>query len=203
MYCKKCAAYVPENAKFCANCGLQDPTPYWQKNDTVRPQPQSPFREQPKPNYQQQPIYKQQPSYQQRPQVQVKTQAQKLTELVKNKKKPIMAIVAVMAIVLIVAVITNGSNLKGTWKSEDGSYSITFSDSTNGYIYDHGIVYSSSDRLLNFTYDTEGKILVLKTESTLFTNATVARYEFDVNGNKLTLTDTDTGDTEIFYKTDN
>ncbi|MBQ8783072.1 MAG: zinc-ribbon domain-containing protein [Clostridia bacterium] len=183
MFCKRCGKLIPDDAKFCPKCGLENPFVDYKvkpkseppKQQPPRPQPQNPTSTQPK--------------------VQKTSTAKKSGSWVK-----IVAGIALAAAVIgLIVNLAGGSSLKGTWLSETGDYSITFSDSETGYFYENGVVMNASERMMNFTYFTDGDKLTITVEETLFSNGGTMIYEFEINGDELALTDED-GYTEAFYK---
>ena len=53
---------------------------------------------------------------------------------------------------------------------------------------------------MNFTYFVDGDELEIKTEETLYAYSTVVRFEFEIDGDTLVLTDLDSGISESFEK---
>lgn len=54
--------------------------------------------------------------------------------------------------------------------------------------------------ILNFTYYTDGDEIEMKTEYTLFHDSAVVRIKYKIQGNTLTLTETENYDSGTFYK---
>lgn len=202
MNCKRCGAPVLPDAKVCQSCGLKEPAPYWQKpNSSAQNAAKKPANSNVYQNSRpQNPQPKPEPGRQQQ-------NASASAPVKKAEKSPWKKFAAIAAVALIIGCILFFSNdsvrIKGTWEYEDGSYSITFSDDKNGYLSENGIVYSSSQYLVNFTYYIDGDELELKTEETLFENSVVIRFEFDISGNKLVLKEIESGEMLIHYKADN
>lgn len=103
----------------------------------------------------------------------------------------ILAVVVIGIILLLKNCDT--MRLKGTWEASDGS-SITFSDKDSGYASFPGT------GTMDFTYFVEGDVIELKTEGSLYAYPVVVRWEFEIKGSTLHLTDLDTGLTEAFRK---
>lgn len=194
MFCKRCGNLIPDDAKFCPKCGLENPfvdykiTP---TDDTVKKAP-------PKPAPAPAPTPASAPAL--APKADPKPAATKTTTKKSGGKGKVIAIIGIIAAVIgIIANFAGGSSLKGTWLSETGEYSITFSDSETGYFYENGVVMNSSERMMNFTYFTDGSDLTITIQETLFYNGGTMQYYYSISGDQLSLTDED-GYTEVFYK---
>ena len=115
-FCFNCGTQLPDGTAFCTNCGTQLPDA-----PAPAPQPQSVQQPEWQPAPQAAPQYPQQQYYQQ-PQGYYPPQSAPA----KKSKKWLWAIVAllvigaVIAVLFITGVFGGGSNIDGTWKSEDG-----------------------------------------------------------------------------------
>lgn len=176
MNCKRCGRNVPIRSKVCPNCGLDNPEyqPLSQ-GGTSQTSYSSPVNTQASGS-----APKQASSASQTP----------AKEKFSWKKILILAAIVVGIIFLVKS--CGSMKLRGTWVANDGS-SITFSDSKNGYI-------SDGRNTIDFTYMVDGDEVEIKTENSIYSYSKVIRYKFKVSGSKLTLTDTDYGTTEVFYK---
>lgn len=187
MLCKRCGKLIPDDVKFCPKCGLENPFVDYKikpETETVKPTPPRPVQPNPTP-----------------PRVDsVTATAPASTAPKKGKWGKIIAVaVLICAVIGLIANLAGESGLKGTWLSETGDYSITFTDSETGYFYENGVVMNASERMMNFTYFTDGDSLTITVQETLFSNGGMMQYVYDVSGDELRLTDED-GYTEIFYK---
>lgn len=195
MNCKRCGALIPKESKVCPNCGLDSPTVYWQKGDFT---PQTPPKKPVNMNNEYVGIHNK-PS----PSKQSNNSTPSLDS--EKKKKSSSTWLSWMVIIAIIAgcvlFFTNDARkLKGSWESEDGSYTITFSDGENGYLSSDDISYSYSQSIINFTYFTDGNELEIKTEETLFQNSVVMRFEFEINGKELITKEPGSAITTTHYK---
>ena len=175
MFCKRCGKLIPDDSKFCPKCGLESPFMHYKitpADDTAETTPPKPA---PKPA----------------PNPKPKKSG--------SKGKIIAIAVIIVAVIGLIANFAGGSSLKGTWLSETGDYSITFSDSETGYFYENGVVMNASERMMNFTYFTDGNNLTITVEETLFSNGGMMQYVYSLSGDELSLTDED-GYAEVFYK---
>ena len=95
-FCKYCGAGLPENLKFCPNCGksLQQPAPAAQAPQTAQA-PAAPAA----PGFQQPPA--QQPNNPQQPTRQQTTNAPEKPKKQKSGKGPLIAVIAVLGVLLI------------------------------------------------------------------------------------------------------
>lgn len=202
MNCKRCGTQVTANTNFCPNCGLENPVAYWQQTS-------KPSQQQPTQNTQNVAQTPPPPSpspaqhTQQSTQATAPSQHTTATAVQPKKSSPFKTILvlAVIGLLIFGAVkLFSGGKLKGTWTSQDDSFSITFSDSDSGYFTYHGTTTSSSQRTIDFSYYTEGNEIEIKTEATLYYNSQTERFEYSVSGKTLTLTEVDSGTSEIFYK---
>ncbi len=194
MNCKRCGALIPDDSKVCKNCGLESPTVYWQKSDfTNQTQSKKPV------NNGQGCTYRN-PSPSKQPNIS-KPSTPTVSEKKSNSSKWLCWLVIISIIVGGVLFFSNDARrLKGTWECEDGSYTITFSDGENGYLSSDDISYSYSQSIINFTYYTEGNELEIKTEGTLFQNSVAMRFEFEIDGKKLMMTEPESGIITTHYK---
>lgn len=206
MNCKRCGAPVSSGATTCPSCGLENPIAYWQKaNNTTQQQTTQTAQStsQTPPNSSASSTQQQQTAASFR-QPQTSAPAQKATTTTVQEKKSspfkTILILAVIGLLIFGAIkLFGGGKLKGTWMSEDGSVSITFSDKDSGYFTYHKAM-SSSQRTIDFTYFTEGDEIEIKTTATLYVNSKTERFEYKVSGKKLTLTEVDSGLSEVFTK---
>ena len=179
MLCKRCGKLIPDDVKFCPKCGLENPFVDYQIKSEPQPTPTPPKPTPPRTN---------------------PAPAAAKAPAKKGKwGKIIAAAIIICAIIGLIANIAGGGSLKGTWLSETEDYSITFSDSETGYFYENGVVMNASERMINFTYFTDGDSLTITVQETLFSNGGTMQYVYSVSGDTLTLTDED-GYTETFYK---
>lgn len=209
MNCKRCGGQVSAGASFCPNCGLENPVAYWQKNGNNAQQQttqttQNATQATPNPSVSSAQHTQQPQGTNASQQTQATSTSQKATTTSVQEKKSspfkTILVIAVIGLLIFGAVkLFGGGNLKGTWMSQDGSVSITFSDKDSGYFTYHGAV-SSSQRTIDFTYFTEGDEIEIKTTATLYVNSKSERFEYKVSGSKLTLTEVDSGISEVFNK---
>lgn len=192
MNCKRCGTPLNDSFRVCPGCAL--PNPNFKEGAQI---PQ-----QPRPNYTQStytPPTSSQPINNQ-PTVTGPVAAQNKPTNNSNGKGFSWGGIFFLAIIIVAIVFIvkscNDSRLEGTWVANDGS-SITFSDNDRGYITIDNTM--SSDDILDFTYFIDGDELEIKTETTLFNNSKVERFEFEINGDTLELTDS-TGEGLTFQK---
>lgn len=212
MKCKRCGKNVPVHSKVCPGCGLDNPgyvprpeertAPHSSHSTSAGSRSTTPPKSTTPPRSTYSSGSASQPKSGPRP-----AQAQPACAPVppQSAAKPaegssFMKFLLLVAVVVgIVFLLRNCDTirLKGTWEADDGS-SITFSDKDSGYISVSGNTIGS--RNLNFTYFVEGDEIELKTEDTLYAYSTVVRFEFEIDGDTLRLTDRDSGITQTFRK---
>lgn len=207
MNCKRCGGLINVNDNNCPHCGLEKPKIDWQLNknsfnsreNTAKQNSNSSYSEsvksQEKTNY----TTTTNKNTQSQQNYSTANSATKQTNKSSFLKKAITFAI-IIAIIAIIVNLLNGGRLKGTWIADDDSFSITFSDKKEGYIENHGTVLSSSDRVINFTYETDGKELTLKTKETLYSSDDVERFEYEIKGDKLTLKEISSGTEITFHK---
>ncbi len=191
MFCKRCGKLIPDDSKFCSHCGLENPFVGYQirtGDSHVKAAPPNPA-----------PVQTSNPAPNPNPAGAPKTATKATPQKSGGKGKIIAIAVIIVAVIGLIANFAGGSSLKGTWLSETGEYSITFSDSETGYFYENGVVMNASERMMNFTYFTDGSDLTITVQETLFSNGGTMQYVYSLSGDELSLTDED-GYTEIFYK---
>lgn len=207
MNCKRCGKNVPVHSKVCPGCGLDNPNyiPRPEEKPTAYSssatstgsrstysyssgKPKSTPTPNPKPS---------QPKSASNP---VPPQAQSAPKPASaggsSSFVKFLLLAAVVAGIIFLLKNCDTMRLKGTWVASDGS-SITFSDKDSGYITARG---SMSSATMNFTYFVDGDELEIKTEDTLYAYSTVVRFEFEIDGDTLVLTDLDSGISESFEK---
>lgn len=177
MKCERCGRNVPVRSKVCPNCGKDNPN-Y---------QPYTPPVQH---------AYTQNTSAAQ-PTGTANSQPAAAASAKKSSIKTLLLLALVVIAVVFVVKKCSADRLVGTWVANDGS-SITFSDSENGYLTDGSSMYS--ERTIDFTYFIDGDEVEIKTENSMYSYARAVRFEFEVSGSKLTLTDMDTDISETFYK---
>lgn len=227
MNCKRCGKNVPIHSKVCPECGLSNPgyVPRTEEKTTSyssysarpashpkttptagsasQPKTTTTFRSASQPKTTATVHSASQPKTTPDP---GPTQAQQAAAAAQNQSetKPASAgsnsslknflILAIVVIGIIFLFKNCGAmRLKGTWEASDGS-AITFSDKDSGYLVMPGT------GTMNFTYFVEGDELELKTSGSLYAYSVVVRYEFEIKGSTLYLTDLDTGLTGAFRK---
>lgn len=196
MNCKRCGKNVPIHSKVCPECGLSNlnyvprpeekPTTY----SSYNPRPTSQPKAAPNPR----PTQAQQAAASVPPQGQSAVKPASAGSGSSLKNFLILAAIVIGIIFLMKSCDT--MRLKGTWEASDGS-SITFSDKDSGYLVIRGTM---SSETMNFTYFVDGDELEIKTAGSLYAYSTVVRFEFEIDGNTLYLTDMDSGLTETFRK---
>ena len=196
MNCKRCGKNVPIHSKVCPECGLSNPNyvPRPEEKTTTyssyNPRPASQPKAAPNPR----------PTQAQRAAGSVPSRGQSPAKPASAggglslKNILILAVIVIGIIFLVKSCDT--LRLKGTWEASDGS-SITFSDKDSGYLMIRGTM---SSETMNFTYFVDGDELEIKTAGSLYAYSTVVRFEFEIDGSTLYLTDLDTGLTETFRK---
>ena len=183
MNCERCGRNVPIRSKVCPNCGKANPN-YVPQQETVYERPAA-----------QRVNTGSTTTQTQAPKATTQTQPAAGNNSAAPKKVSLKTVIIIAVIVIAAIVLFKQCGvfqLRGTWEASDGS-SITFSDSKNGYI-------TSGHQSVNFTYFVEGDEVEIKTANSIYSYSQVIRYRFSVSGNKLTLTDLDSGMKEIFYK---
>ena len=190
MQCKRCGKNVPLHSKVCPGCGLSNP------NYVPRPEekPSASHSSTPRSTYS---YSSTQPKSAPNP---VPPQAQSASKPASTGEgssfMKFLLLVAVVVGIFFLLKNCDSMRLKGTWVASDGS-SITFTDKDSGYITARGTM---SSQTLNFTYFVDGDELEIKTEDSLYAYSTVVRFEFEIDGDTLLLTDLDSGMTERFTK---
>lgn len=183
MTCKRCGRNVPVHSKVCPSCGLDNPN-YQPRQENTYEQPRQTTAQH----------YSQQQSRQSAPTQQKPAASGKGSPL----KTIVLLAVAVVLVILLVRQ-CGPLRLKGTWVTADG-YGFTFVDDSSGYIFHDGSTLNTSERSKDFTYHIDGDELEIKTEDTLYSYSDVMRFEFKISGDKLTLTEVETGESMVFYK---
>ena len=214
MNCKRCGKNVPVHSKVCPECGLSNPyyvprpeapsehfgrsgATYSDRGTTApgSTQPTRPVQTKtaPKtnPNPNPRPTQAQQAAAAVPPQPQ--TPAKPASTGSDNSFVKFLLLVAVVIGIVFLLKNCDTIRLKGTWDAADGSGSITFSDKDSGYVTIGG-------RSQNFSYFVDGDEIEIKTVDTLYAYSNVVRFEFEIDGDTLWLTDTDSGITEGFKK---
>ena len=196
MNCKRCGKNVPIHSKVCPECGLSNlnyvPRPE-EKSTTYssyNPRPAS----QPKAASDPRPTQARQAAGSVPPQGQ--SGAKPVSTGNGSSLKNFLILSAIVIGIIFLVKSCDTMRLKGTWVAGDGS-SITFSDKDSGYLVIRGTM---SSETMNFTYFVDGDELEIKTEDSLYAYSTVVRFEFEIDGSTLYLTDIETGLTETFRK---
>ena len=199
MNCKRCGRNVPIRSKVCPSCGLDNPNWQPRPEETYRPPQQS----RPQSTYTQSTHTKQtansQPFYSQSVAQQPQAKAAAPSSNSKGSWKTVALIAVVILAVILVAKNCFGNPLKGTWTMAGGGGAFTFVDDSTGYVSQDGS-YSAAERTKDFTYVVEGNELEIKTETTLYSYGDVMRFTFEISGDKLTLTEIESGESMTFYK---
>lgn len=212
MNCKRCGASLVDGAKFCHSCGLENPIVHWQKgnsdvmNDPSKQKVASSSASQPV-NYNATSTAKAQnySSANNTNGTMPVTNANvnnatapktATTTATKSGGSKFFGFLVVALIVAGIAYFVFGGGLKGTWVADDGSHTITFSDSSYGYFQLLGY----SDDIIDFTYFTDGNVLELKTTETLFMNSETERFEYKVKGKTLELIQLNNGIVQTYHK---
>ena len=194
MKCKRCGKNVPIHSKVCPECGLSNPgyVPRPEEKSTTyssyNPRPASQPKAAPNPRPASQPKAAPDP----RP-PQGQSGAKPVSTGNGSSLKNFLILAAIVIGIIFLVKSCDTMRLKGTWEASDGS-SITFSDKDSGYASFPGV------GTMDFTYFVEGDELELKTEGSLYAYPVVVRWEFEIKGSTLYLTDLDTGLTETFRK---
>ena len=229
MQCKRCGKNVPLHSKVCPGCGLSNPNyvprpeekPSASHSSTPRStysysstQPKSAAAPNPKPSQPRSTAAPNpkpsQPKSTAAPNpkpTQPKSAPNPVPPQAQSASKPastgegssfmkFLLLVAVVVGIVFLLKNCDSMRLKGTWVASDGS-SITFTDKDSGYITARGTM---SSQTLNFTYFVDGDELEIKTEDSLYAYSMVVRFEFEIDGDTLLLTDLDSGMTERFTK---
>lgn len=201
MKCKRCGKNVPVHSKVCPNCGLANP------DYVPRPEERAPYSSRsttpPRSEYSSGSTGQAQraprPAQAQPAAAPVPPQPAAKPASTEGGSTFVKFLLLVAVVVGIVFLLRNcdAMRLKGTWEASDGS-SITFTDKDSGYISVSGM--TIGDRNLDFTYIVDGDEIEIKTEDTLYAYSTVVRFEFEIDGDTLLLTDVDSGITETFRK---
>ena len=217
MNCKRCGKNVPVHSKVCPECGLSNPgyvprteektTSYssYSARPTSQPKTTTTYSSASKPKTTTTFSSASQPKAAPNP---GPTQAQQAADAEKSQgqsgAKPASAgsnsslknlLILAVVVIGIIFLLKNCDSvrLKGTWEASDGT-SITFLDKDSGYAY------FPSTGTMDFTYFVEGDVMELKTEGSLFAYPVVVRWEYEIKGSTLYLTDLDTGLTETLRK---
>ena len=217
MNCKRCGKNVPVHSKVCPECGLSNPgyvprteektTSYssYSARPTSQPKTTTTYSSASKPKATTTFSSASQPKAAPNP---GPTQAQQAAAAAKSQgqsgAKPASAgsnsslknlLILAVVVIGIIFLLKNCDTmrLKGTWEASDGT-SITFLDKDSGYAY------FPSTGTMDFTYFVEGDVMELKTEGSLFAYPVVVRWEYEIKGSTLYLTDLDTGLTETLRK---
>lgn len=217
MNCKRCGKNVPVHSKVCPECGLSNPgyVPRTEEKTTSYSSYSARPTSQPKtsPTYSSASRPKTATTFRSASQPKAApnpgpTQAQQAADAAKfqgqsgakpasagsnSSLKNFLILAAVVIGIILLLKNCDTMRLKGTWEASDGS-SITFSDKDSGYASFPGV------GTMDFTYFVEGDELELKTEGSLYAYPVVVRWEFEIKGSTLYLTDLDTGLTEAFRK---
>ena len=217
MNCKRCGKNVPIHSKVCPECGLSNPAyvPRTEEKTTSYSSYSARPTSQPKatPTYSSTSKPKTATTFGSASQPKAApnpgpTQAQQAADAAKsqgqNGGKPASAgsnsslknfLILAVVVIGIIFLLKNCDSvrLKGTWEASDGT-SITFLDKDSGYAY------FPSTGTMDFTYFVEGDVMELKTEGSLFAYPVVVRWEYEIKGSTLYLTDLDTGLTETLRK---
>lgn len=209
MNCKRCGKNVPIHSKVCPECGLSNlnyvPRPgerstsysSYSSRPTTPPKttpssrPTTPPKTTPNPR----PATQPKPAPDPKP-TQGQSAAKPASTRGGTSLKNILILAAIVIGIIFLLKNCDTMRLKGTWEASDGS-SITFSDKDSGYIVARGTMSSAT---MNFTYFVDGDELEIKTEDSLYAYSTVVRFEFEIDGSTLYLTDIETGLTETFRK---
>lgn len=196
MNCKRCGKNVPIHSKVCPECGLSNPgyvprteeRPASYSSYSARPSSQPKSTPNPRPTQAQQAADS------------VQTQGQSGAKPASagsgSSLKNFLILAAIVIGIIFLLKNCDTMRLKGTWEASDGS-AITFSDKDSGYLVMPGTMGSQT---MNFTYFVDGDELELKTAGSLYAYSVVVRYEFEIDGGTLYLTDLETGLTGAFRK---
>lgn len=208
MTCKRCGKNVPVHSKVCPECGLSNPNyvprpeerPTSYSSYSSRPTTPPKTAPNPRPATQSKPAPGPKPTQAQQAAGSVPPQGQSAAKPAStgsgSSLKNFLILAAIVIGIIFLLKNCDTMRLKGTWEASDGS-AITFSDKDSGYLVMPGTMGSQT---MNFTYFVDGDELELKTAGSLYAYSVVVRYEFEIDGSTLYLTDLDTGLTETFRK---
>ncbi len=111
----------------------------------------------------------------------------------------VSSVIIVIIVIFFVVKLFTGNPLEGTWISEDSGAELEIMDDGNMTLT--GLEYSAEDvQNLTYTVDTKTKIFTVHTDSASAEGVLSGSYDYNIEGNTLTLTEREYGDQMVFER---